>query len=203
MPSCRSPLTSNGSSHWQIATRLPSFDFDDGNEHGASMPYLVELLSDNRDLAAQNPLTESIIFSTIWARATARHRQYLNGKGSKDSFWNEVQSLAKTCRRCSELFTKSYATSTIRADPLLLFTSLMSQCITIKLGQMAELAPWGTGNMWQQDAVSEYKEQAREAAEAIVKMSSSLSQLNALKVSHSGRTHYHPVIGIRDIEFLQ
>ena len=111
---------------------------------------------------------------------TYQHRQQ-RSRGLNIDFLESPGSLTDTVAQRIELLYQTYTPSMIHTDPLLLFTGMMAYGVTLKLGQMAELASWDP-EQWQH-GIGESKQKTPEAALKMVELSSSLSKLSSLKVS--------------------
>jgi hypothetical protein len=153
------------------------------------MGFLTEVII-SADTAVTSTFTECIIVATISGRALSHRHQCSVGNihfNATEDFWSRHKWIDAILTQRMELFSLNYPTAAQQADPMLLFVGMMWWTIILYLYQTMEYMVHPIDD--KRPEVMEYMGRSTIAAQEIVTLSKTLSQLNCLKVCNDRHPH--------------
>ena len=173
----------------QISTRLPAPDEKFQKGQFVKMGFLSEAIT-LMDLDRASPFSESIILATICGRTLChRQRSVVERVYSHvpQQFWDRHQWLYSMLKTRHNNFLQRYPPTMQHTNCMLLFTNMMAEMTVLYLCKTIESIIGETDEYF--NAISDFKKISLLAAQAIVNLTRSMSQLSYFKVN----THPSPI----------
>lgn len=173
----------------QIMMRLPAPEAEFQSSQPTVMGFLSEAMTAN-DQSYMSPFTECIILVTISGRALSHRHQslveniYVN---VSEDFWNRHQWIDAILTQRMQILSLKYPPASQQADPLLLFTSMIAQTTVLYLYKTLKcVTPTTPEN---EAIVMQYQSSSLVAAQEIVNLTDTLTQLSCFKARLSKSKH--------------